>query len=368
MRSAVERPIEEGASPPENASRKPRRTIKRSTTDPIVLQERLFGLRSNFDDYDCTEERKNIRAQTVAMECLSDIDAALGYAKSASRPEKGEERVPPSEVVEEDVSAERVSDEIEAKMEAKLTEYVSLKSQLLTREPRVSSSAWSKLQEPAETVASCEGLTVQLEETFASHSFQEDIPEYIVGELGRRSLLAASAAPTEQQPPVEQPHVTKPTLGAKPPPLFVPSSTTGAGVQVGEWTSSGTWRAVKEQPPALPSTLQQIDGRDIEQVKELGRGHFSSVFLSRWLGVEVAVKELNVTSDKETNQETFKEAEILAGLRHPCIIALYGVVVAEDGGLAALVLEYIRGGSLREGLQSLRKQVCLARCAQRAHI
>eukprot|EP00854_Cymbomonas_tetramitiformis_P005971 gene5971-7177_t len=245
------------------------------------------------------------------MECLSDIDAALGYAKSASRPEKGEERVPPSEVVEEDVSAERVSDEIEAKMEAKLTEYVSLKSQLLTREPRVSSSAWSKLQ---------------------------------------------GAAPTEQQPPVEQPHVTKPTLGAKPPPLFVPSSTTGAGVQVGEWTSSGTWRAVKEQPPALPSTLQQIDGRDIEQVKELGRGHFSSVFLSRWLGVEVAVKELNVTSDKETNQETFKEAEILAGLRHPCIIALYGVVVAEDGGLAALVLEYIRGGSLREGLQSLRKQ------------
>lgn len=49
--------------------------------------------------------------------------------------------------------------------------------------------------------------------------------------------------------------------------------------------------------------------------------------LCRWLGVEVAVKELHGTNSVQSNAEMFGEAETLNSLRHPCIIAFYGVVV-----------------------------------------
>ena len=49
--------------------------------------------------------------------------------------------------------------------------------------------------------------------------------------------------------------------------------------------------------------------------------------MCRWLGVEVAVKELHATNSVQSNAEMFGEAETLNSLRHPCIIAFYGVVV-----------------------------------------
>lgn len=49
-----------------------------------------------------------------------------------------------------------------------------------------------------------------------------------------------------------------------------------------------------------------------------------------------------------------QEAELLASLCHPCIITLYGVAVGQES--ACPVLEYVRGSSLRTGLQQLRAQ------------
>ena len=43
--------------------------------------------------------------------------------------------------------------------------------------------------------------------------------------------------------------------------------------------------------------------------------------------MEVAVKELHATNSVQSNAEMFGEAETLNSLRHPCIIAFYGVVV-----------------------------------------
>ncbi|KAK9902160.1 hypothetical protein WJX75_006376 [Coccomyxa subellipsoidea] len=45
------------------------------------------------------------------------------------------------------------------------------------------------------------------------------------------------------------------------------------------------------------------------------------------------------------------EARTLAGLRHPCVIAIYGVIIGQ--GSPASVLEYVSGSSLRSGLQRL---------------
>lgn len=53
----------------------------------------------------------------------------------------------------------------------------------------------------------------------------------------------------------------------------------------------------------------------------------------------------------------FREAENLGALRHPCVIACYGIVTASPDCYAT-VCEYVRMGSLRRGLMKLAEQVC----------
>ena len=63
------------------------------------------------------------------------------------------------------------------------------------------------------------------------------------------------------------------------------------------------------------------------QIRELGRGQFGSVWMAKWLGVEVAIKELLGQNTPRARAEMYGEAEMLAALRHPCVIAIYGLVV-----------------------------------------
>ena len=53
--------------------------------------------------------------------------------------------------------------------------------------------------------------------------------------------------------------------------------------------------------------------------------------------------------------EVFSEAERLAGLRHPCVMGFYGIVTNPE--CYATVAEYICHGSLRGGLQKIKKKV-----------
>ena len=92
------------------------------------------------------------------------------------------------------------------------------------------------------------------------------------------------------------------------------------------------------------------------QVKELGRGCFGSVWLSKWRGVEVALKEvLNPSATDTAAVDVFNEAEKLASLQHPCVMAFYGVVTSP--GNCATVAEYICHGSLRSGLAKIKRKV-----------
>lgn len=92
------------------------------------------------------------------------------------------------------------------------------------------------------------------------------------------------------------------------------------------------------------------------QVKELGRGCFGSVWLSKWRGVEVALKEvLNPSATDTAAMDVFAEAEKLASLQHPCVMAFYGVVTSP--GNCATVAEYICHGSLRSGLTKVKRKV-----------
>lgn len=70
------------------------------------------------------------------------------------------------------------------------------------------------------------------------------------------------------------------------------------------------------------------------QMHELGRGQFGRVWLARWKGVEVAMKELHRGNSLRARQDMLCEAQTLASLRHPCIIALFGILLDDVSTLA----------------------------------
>ncbi|WIA10613.1 hypothetical protein OEZ85_010795 [Tetradesmus obliquus] len=132
--------------------------------------------------------------------------------------------------------------------------------------------------------------------------------------------------------------------------------TVGSNLETGEWKTGGVWlQKDKAEHEAVPSNLQIISADDLVKVKELGRGCFGSVWLAKWRGVEVALKELLNSGGGDTNPvEVFQEAEKLASLRHPCVMGFYGIVT--DKGSCATVAEYICHGSLRSGLLKIKKK------------
>ena len=70
----------------------------------------------------------------------------------------------------------------------------------------------------------------------------------------------------------------------------------------------GSWLSIMHVMAAMsPGSHEQLLNRGRGwQVKELGRGQFGSVWLARWLGVDVAVKELHSMSDAKSNAEMIK--------------------------------------------------------------
>ncbi|CAH8267717.1 unnamed protein product [Arabidopsis lyrata] len=104
--------------------------------------------------------------------------------------------------------------------------------------------------------------------------------------------------------------------------------------------------------------LQIIKDSDLEQLRELGSGTFGTVYHGKWRGTDVAIKRINdrCFAGKPSEQERmiddfWNEAQNLAGLHHPNVVAFYGVVLDSPGGSVATVTEYMVNGSLRNALQ-----------------
>jgi serine/threonine protein kinase len=87
--------------------------------------------------------------------------------------------------------------------------------------------------------------------------------------------------------------------------------------------------------------------------RRLGHGGFAEVFAGEALGAEgfvrpVAIKRL-LTEDPSARAALVQEAQLLAQLRHPNIVAVLDLVEATAPDRALhLVLEYMDGGTLGE--------------------
>jgi hypothetical protein len=109
-------------------------------------------------------------------------------------------------------------------------------------------------------------------------------------------------------------------------------------------------------PPIAGQTLVEPEGvtwSRYELVREIGRGATSTVYLARdrTLGLQVALKVLHPgAGSNEDCQRFFAEARMVAGLRHPGVVAIYDL----DQSTRTLVMEHLPGGSLREHLLTAR--------------
>jgi eukaryotic-like serine/threonine-protein kinase len=109
-------------------------------------------------------------------------------------------------------------------------------------------------------------------------------------------------------------------------------------------------------PVAAAPTLVQPESVSLsryEVVREIGRGTTATVYLARdrSLGIELALKVFHPPARlSEACQRFFAEARLVAGLRHPGVVAIYDL----DEAARTLVMEHLPGGTLRERLAHAR--------------
>lgn len=102
--------------------------------------------------------------------------------------------------------------------------------------------------------------------------------------------------------------------------------------------------AIYEKMAAIP--VIQAEELKMEP-KPFGFGGNADVFRALWNRQTVAVKRLRTTTDDPKQLSQLKgEISIHVGLRHPCIISLYGYTSNNNG--RELVMEYAERGSLNK--------------------
>ena len=117
-------------------------------------------------------------------------------------------------------------------------------------------------------------------------------------------------------------------------------------------------------PPASPSTSYpsaprrhwQISESELQLFEVIGVGGFGTVHRALWRGAEVAVKRSLLQRGLSTAQEHefFAECDLMANLRHPCVLQFLAAVI--DPPNLLLVVELMPRGSLFDILHSHNHQ------------
>jgi serine/threonine-protein kinase len=111
---------------------------------------------------------------------------------------------------------------------------------------------------------------------------------------------------------------------------------------------------------ALPDAAQDGEPPPIRQLgryrleREIGRGAMGVVYLGRDMAINrlVAIKAIPLASDgseaelRDARLRFFREAETAGRLNHPNIVTIYDV--GEEGGLAYIAMEYLKGSHLSD--------------------
>jgi eukaryotic-like serine/threonine-protein kinase len=154
------------------------------------------------------------------------------------------------------------------------------------------------------------------------------------------------------QPPTPRPSVPPWAPAADPPEAEQTAQTSLPDV-------AATMRLIPVPPPTTPpppvaaiTTPPPLTGeRYIGKYRvksELGRGGMGAVYLAEQpgLGREVAIKELLQSADPVALKRFLQEAQVMARTSHPNLVQVHDMELM--GNINYLVLEFVRGRSLRE--------------------
>ena len=70
--------------------------------------------------------------------------------------------------------------------------------------------------------------------------------------------------------------------------------------------------------------------KELEMIKKIGEGGYGDVYLGKWLGQEVAIKQYGKNSRLRNTKKIadfIKEVEVISNLRHPNIVLYMGVCI-----------------------------------------
>ena len=111
----------------------------------------------------------------------------------------------------------------------------------------------------------------------------------------------------------------------------------------------GLIEAIYESMAAIP--VIKAEELTLES-KPFGYGGSADVFRAQWKRHTVVVKRLRTsTNDPKQLSQLKGEISIHVGLRHPCIISLYGYTINSDG--KEIVMEYAERGSLNQNWKNV---------------
>jgi serine/threonine-protein kinase len=118
-------------------------------------------------------------------------------------------------------------------------------------------------------------------------------------------------------------------------------------------TVVGTPAAVAARQAALEAALRSALEPQYQLIRRIGRGGMGSVYLARdpVLKRSVSVKVLapELAADETARTRFQREAQAVASLSHPNVVAIHSVGVLETGA-PYFVMQYVEGGTLEERL------------------
>jgi eukaryotic-like serine/threonine-protein kinase len=160
----------------------------------------------------------------------------------------------------------------------------------------------------------------------------------------------ASSAPAAKSPAANPPAANPPA--AKPAGAKSAASARAAPVAVAKTAAA----AVPSKAAPAPGQPERL-GRYVLE-REIGRGAMGIVYLGRDTAINrlVAIKAIPLASEfsdaelVEARSRFFREAETAGRLNHPNIVTIYDV--GEEGGLAYIAMEYLKGHHLSDYARS----------------
>ena len=110
-------------------------------------------------------------------------------------------------------------------------------------------------------------------------------------------------------------------------------------------------------PASAGGSAWEVEYAALEFSQTIGKGSYGNVYVGKWNGSVVAVKQFTVRSMTEKQLNMFAaEVDILASLRHPNVLLFMGACTDSATPLC-IVTEYVSGGSLFHALHDKNRSL-----------